>query len=122
MGSPGGAAVLPGQRIRTTPGVDRRRECPGESLWKVGQMPRQRILYSRRTYDFPDDFPDDFPERLVRFQEESELPWAELNRRLDTGPETVRRWRDKGVPPSARHMLALLDLAEDPGLGYLFTD
>ena len=42
------------------------------------------------------DFPDDFPQCLVRFQEESGLPWAELNRRLDTDPETVRRWRDKG--------------------------
>ena len=81
-------------------------------------MPRQRIQHSRRT----DDFPDDFPERLVRFQEESGLPWAELNRRVDTDPETVRRWRDKGVRPSARHMSALLELAEDPGLGYLFTD
>ena len=43
-------------------------------------MPRQRIQHSRRTYEFPDDF----PERLVRFQEESKLPWAELNRRLGT--------------------------------------
>ena len=59
-------------------------------------MPRQRIQHSRRT----DDFPDDFPQRLVRFQEESGLPWAEPNRRLDTGPETVRRWRDKGVGPA----------------------
>ena len=45
-----------------------------------------------------------------------------MNRRLDIHPEAVRRWRDKGVRPSARHMLALLELAEDPGLGYLFTD
>ena len=30
------------------------------------------------------NFPDDFPQRLVRFQEESALPWAELSRRLDT--------------------------------------
>ena len=80
MGSPGGAAVLPGQWIRTTPGVDRRRERPGESLWKADQMPRQRIQHSRKTYDFPDDF----PQRLVRFREESGLSWAELNRRIGT--------------------------------------
>ena len=39
-------------------------------------MPRQRNNYSRRIYDFPDDF----PQRLVRFKEESDLPWAELKR------------------------------------------
>ena len=54
-------------------------------------MPRQRIHHTRETYDFPDDF----PERLVRFQEESQLPWAEINRRLDTHPETTRRWKDQ---------------------------
>ena len=118
MGSPGGAAVPPGKRIRPIPGVDRRRERPGESLWKADQMPRQRIHHSRRTYVFPDDF----PERLVRFQEESKLPWAEINRRLDTDAETTRRWRDKDVLPSVRHMLALLEQAEDPGPGYLSTD
>ena len=62
-------------------------------------MPRQRTHHSRRTYDFPDDF----PQRLVRFKEESELPWAEINRGLDTDPETVRRWRDKRVRPTAQH-------------------
>ena len=77
-------------------------------------MPRQFTHHSRRT--------DDFPQRLVRFKEESDLPWAEPNRRLDTHPETVRRWRDQGVRPNVEHMLALLELAEDPGLGYLFTD
>ena len=59
-------------------------------------MPRQRIHQTRETYGFPYDF----PERLKRFQEESKLPWAEINRRLDTYPETVRRWRDKGVGPA----------------------
>ena len=77
-------------------------------------MPRQRIYHSRRTYDFP--------QRLVRFQEESDLPWAELNRRLDTDPETMRRWRDKGVRPNTRHMMALVSLANSLGLGHLFTD
>ena len=81
-------------------------------------MPRQRIYHSRRIYDFPDDF----PQRLVRFQEESDLPWAELNRRLDTDPETMRRWRDKGVRPNTRHMMALVSLANSLGLGHLFPD
>ena len=65
---------------------------------RTGQVPRQRIQHSRRT----DDFPDDFPERLVRFREES---WAELNRRLDPHPETVRRGRDKeGAAQRAAHV------------------
>ena len=69
-------------------------------------MPRQRTHDSRRTYVFPGDF----PQRLVRFKEQSGLPWAEIARRLDTHPETVRRWRDKGVRPSTRHMMALVAL------------
>ena len=81
-------------------------------------MPRQRTHHSRKTYDFPDDF----PQRLVRFKEESGLSWAELNRRLGTDPETVRRWRDKGVRPSTRHMMALMALADSLGLGNLFRD
>ena len=40
---------------------------------RTGSMPRQRIQYRRRTYDFPDDF----PERLKRFQEESGLSWSQ---------------------------------------------
>ena len=51
MGSPGRAAVLPGQRIRPIPGVDRRRERPGESLWNADQMPRQRIHHTREAHD-----------------------------------------------------------------------
>ena len=81
-------------------------------------MPRQRIHHSRRTPDFPAGF----PQRLVRFKEESELPWAEINRRLDTHPETVRRWRDKGVRPTVQHYVALLKEADSLGLGHLFTD
>ena len=113
MGSPGGAAVLPGQRIRPTPGVDRRRERPGESLWKAGQMPRQRIQHSRKT--------DDFPERLVRFRVVSRMRWAEIARRLGAGPKTVRRWHKHGVQPNAHYLLAPRDLAKGRGLGYLFT-
>ena len=80
-------------------------------------MLRQHTYYSRRTHAFPDDF----PQRLERFKEESGLPWAELKRRLDTDPETIRRWRDKGVRPSTRHYAALLVVADSLGLGHLFT-
>ena len=34
----------------------------------------------------------------------------------------MRRWRDKGVRPSTRHMMALVALASSLGLGHLFTD
>ena len=81
-------------------------------------MPRQRTHHSRRTYDFPQDF----PQRLVRFQEDSGLSWAEMNRRLGTDPRTIRRWRDEGVQPSVRHFAALLNLANDLDLGHLFTE
>ena len=44
-------------------------------------MPRRRINYFRDTYIFPEDF----PQRLVRFKEESGLPWAEVARRIHAG-------------------------------------
>ena len=81
-------------------------------------MPRQRIYYKRRTYGFPHDF----PERLVRFKEESDLPWAEIIRRLDIHHETMRRWRKGRARPSMRNMMALVALARPLGLGHLFTD
>ena len=81
-------------------------------------MPRQRIHHSRVTYDFPDDF----PERLVRFQEESGLSWAEIARRLDVHHETLRRWRKGRARPSMRNMMALLALADSLGLGHIFRD
>ena len=81
-------------------------------------MPKQRIHHSRITYVFPEDF----PQRLKRFKEESGLPWAELHRRLGADPETVRRWRDKGVLPSTRNYAALLVVADSFGLGHLFRD
>ena len=80
-------------------------------------MPRQRIRHSRITYEFPDDF----PQRLVRFKEASGLSWAELARRLGTFPLTVRRWWKLGVRPNTRHLMALLELAEDMGLAHLLT-
>ena len=58
----------------------------------------------------------------MRFQEESALPWAELNGRLDTHPEPMRRWRDKGVRPSTRHYAALLKLTDSLGFGHIFTE
>ena len=81
-------------------------------------MPRQRTHHTRKTYEFPEDF----GERLARFMEEADLSWAELNRRLGVDPETPRRWRDKGVRPTAEHLMALLAQADSFGLGHLFTD
>ena len=81
-------------------------------------MPRQRTQYNRNTYVFPDDF----PQRLVRFKEESGLSWAELARRLGVYPHTVWRWKEGQGRPNVQHMMALLDLANDLGLGRLFTD
>ena len=81
-------------------------------------MPRQYTHHSRIVYAFPDDF----PQRLKRFQQESGLGWAELHRRLGADPETVRRWRDKGVLPSTRYYAAMLVVADSFGLGHLFRD
>ena len=76
-------------------------------------MPRQRTHHSRRT----NVFPGDFAQRLVRFRGESDLPWAEIARRLGTYPHTVKRWWMEGVRPHFRHQMALLDLANDLGPG-----
>ncbi len=81
-------------------------------------MPRQRTHHSRITLALPEDF----PQRLKRFQRESGLSWAELRRRLDVDPETLRRWRDKGVMPSTENYAALLAVADSFGLGHLFRD
>ena len=81
-------------------------------------MLRERTYYSPRTHVFPVDF----PQRLERFKVESGLSWAEIARRLGTYPLTIRRWRCKGVRPNLAHQVALLDLADDLGLGHIFTD
>ena len=81
-------------------------------------MPRQRTNHSRRIYVLPEDFPD----RLKRFQRESGLPWAEIARRIETYPLTIRRWRSEGVRPNLRHQTALLALADSLDLGHIFTD
>ena len=80
-------------------------------------MPRQRTNYRRRPYGFPEDF----PQRLVRFQEASGLSWSEIARRIGTYRATVWRWTEGVVRPNARHMMALLMLADDLGLDHLFT-
>ena len=72
----------------------------------------------RRTYVIPDDF----QEQLRRFQEESALSWSGIARRLETYRHTVWRWCTAGVRPNQHHMKALLDLADDFGLSYLFTE
>lgn len=81
-------------------------------------MPRQRTNHSRRVYVLPDDF----PQRLRRFAEASGLSWAEMARRIQIYPLTIRRWRDDGVRPTHEHQLALLALAESLGLGHIFTE
>ena len=58
----------------------------------------------------------------MRFKEESKLPWAEINRRLDTHPETVRRWVKGRSRPNVRNYVALLKVADSLGLGHLFRD
>ena len=80
-------------------------------------MPRQRIEYSRIPYAFPEDF----PQRLERFKKESGLSWAEIARSIGTYTHTLWRWRNLGVRPSAEHMMALLELADELGLGHLLT-
>ena len=81
-------------------------------------MPRQIMDHKRTTSVFPDDF----PERLRWFQKESGLSWSEIARRLGTFRHTLWRWAESRVRPNAEHMMALLELAEDMGLGHLFTD
>ena len=78
-------------------------------------MPRQHDHHRRGYYEFPEDF----AECLERFKEASGLSWSELARRLGTSPLTIRRWRKKGVQPSAHYLLALQDLAEELGLSHL---
>ena len=81
-------------------------------------MPRQYTHHGRTVY-VP---PDDFPQRLVRFKEESGLSWTEIARRIGTSPYTLWRWAECGVRPHFRHLMALLELAEDLGLAHLLTD
>ena len=81
-------------------------------------MPRQRIHQGRTVYAVSSDF----PQRLLRFKEESRLPRAEIARLLGVYPHTVWRWQSGLARPNGAHMMTLLDLADDFGLGHLFTD
>ena len=81
-------------------------------------MPRQRTHHSRITHVVPADF----PERLRRFKEESGMSWSEIARRLGTYRHTVWRWCKAEVRPNQHHLKALLDLADDFGLGSIFTE
>ena len=81
-------------------------------------MPRQRNIYFRDVYNFPDDF----PERLKRFQRESSLSWSEIARCIGAYRYTVYRWKEGLGRPNMEHMMALLDLAESLGLRHIFTD
>ena len=83
-------------------------------------MPRQRIPHNRISLNR--DSRGDFPQRLVRFKEESELPWAEIARLVGVYPHTVWRWQSGVARPNGEHMMALQRLADDFGLGHLFTD
>ncbi len=80
-------------------------------------MPRQRTHHTRCTHDLLDGF----PQRLTRFREASGLTWAELGRRLGTHPQTLRRWRNEGARPNARHLMALLQVAASLGLEHLLV-
>ena len=81
-------------------------------------MPRVRTQHTRVTHDLTEDF----PERLKRFKEESGLSWSEIARRIGTYPHTVWRWTQGRTRPNTQHMMALLELADDLGLGHIFTD
>ena len=76
-------------------------------------MPRQRVHHRCGEYYV---FPDDFAQCLVRFKEASELPWAEIARRLGANPRTVRRWHNDGIRPNAHYLVGLQALARDLGL------
>ena len=64
----------------------------------------------------PSTLPDDFSDRLVRFKEASGLSWRALARELGVNPYRLREWR-RGVTPTTPHLLHLLGLAEQFGLG-----
>ncbi len=81
-------------------------------------MPRQRIHHRRDTPKVPDDF----PERLRRFQEESQMSWSEIARRLETYRNIVWRWKEGLARPNKQHRRDLLELADSMALGHLFTD
>ena len=47
------------------------------------------------------------------------MTWDEIAWLLGTTAATLYRWRNEGVRPSTRYLLALYDLAADRGLAHL---
>ena len=97
---------------------------PARSPGRVSTVVRWEVLCHASTARPPQQndrcvFLNDFPQRL---EEESGLSWSEIARRLGTCHHTVWRWWQAGVRPNQHHTKALLDLADDFGLGYLFTE
>ena len=86
----------------------------------TGPMPRQRIDHRRSNYELTADF----PERLNRFQnqKESGLSWSDIARRLGTYRHTVWRWAEGKARPYFQHRKALMELADNMGLGHLFAE
>ncbi len=68
----------------------------------------------------PSTLPDDFRYRLVRFKEASGLSWRALAKELEVNPYRLREWR-RGITPSTPHLVHLLGLAEQIGLGEVFA-
>ena len=79
-------------------------------------MPRQRIHHRRDTLERPEYF----PERLRRFQEESQMSWSEIARRLETYRNIVWRWKECLARPNKQHRRDLLKLADSMALNHLF--
>ena len=80
-------------------------------------MPRQRINHRSGTYYV---YPESFPQALKDFKEAADMPWAEMARLLGTSTMTLWRWREDGIRPNARHLLALQELAKSRGLAHMF--
>ena len=117
MGCPGGAAVPPGKGIRPTRGVDRRRERPGESLWK--DRPDAETAHPTQQKDLR--LPRRLPAAPGAVQGGIENAVGRDSPAARRRPQTVRRWHKDGVRPNAHYLLALQDLAKGRGLGHLFT-
>ena len=59
---------------------------------------------------------------MKRFQGESGLSWSEVPCRIEAYRRTAWRWTEGKVRPDVEHTMVLLELPEDLGLGYLFTE
>ena len=84
----------PADRIRDGMGAPAGKDPDGVPAEGPASMPRQRTQYRTKSHGFPDDF----PQRLMWFQEESDLSWAEIARRIGTYPHTVWLWKGIYTP------------------------